>query len=58
MKLTIWLDSLAGPLLMALAQPATECGPESSSTCWSAPPVKDGTSLTGLTVTLTMAAAE
>ena len=47
-------DSSAGPALMAVAQPATDCAPESSSTVWSAPLVKDGTSLTGLTVTVTL----
>ena len=40
---------------MPLAQPGMLCGPESSATVWSAPAVKLGASLTGLTVTFTVA---
>ena len=49
-KSTVWLDSLAGPALMAVAQPLTDAAPESSSTVWFAPLVKLGASLTELTV--------
>ena len=34
MKLTVWPASLAGPALMAVAQPVTVCAPASSSTVW------------------------
>ena len=54
MKSTVWPDSSAGPALMAVAQPATVWAPASSCTVWSAPLVKDGASLTGLTVTVTL----
>ena len=30
MKVSVWPDSLAGPALMAVAQPATVCGAASS----------------------------
>ena len=33
-KSTVWPDSLAGPALMPVAQPATVCGPASSLTVW------------------------
>src|SRR4051812_34726369 len=42
-------DSLAGPALMAVAQPATAWLPESSGTTWLAPFVKEGASLTEAT---------
>src|ERR671913_2576831 len=40
---------------MPLAQPETLCDPESSATVWSAPAVKPGASLTGGSVTFTIA---
>src|SRR5438093_13459219 len=47
---TVCADSFAGPGEKFVAQPATVCGPASSSTVWFAPFVNDGTSLTGVTV--------
>ena len=55
-KLTVWPASL-GPAEIAVAQPATVWAPASSSTVWSAPFVKTGASLTGLTVSETVAVA-
>ena len=52
----VWPLSLAVPLLRLVAQPKAVCAPESSLTVWSAPLVKLGTSLTGLTVIVTIAA--
>jgi hypothetical protein len=49
-NVTVCADSSAGPALMAVAQPATVCAPESSRALWSAPFVKLGASLTGVTV--------
>ena len=49
MKFSVWLDSSAGPLLKLLAQAFTVCAPASSSTVWSTPLVKDGTSFTAVT---------
>ena len=49
-KLSVWLDSLAGPALMAVAHGLTVWAPASSSTVWSAPLVKLGASLTAVTV--------
>ncbi len=46
---TVWPDS-PGPAEMLVAQPATLAAPESSFTVWSAPFVKDGASLTPVTV--------
>ena len=50
MKLTVWLDSFAGPALIEVAHPPTLCAAASSSTDWFAPLVKLGTSFTALTV--------
>src|SRR5450756_1063940 len=50
-------DSLAGPALMAVAHGFTVCAPQSSRTVWSAPLVKDGMSLTGVTVRCTVPVA-
>ena len=50
MKSTAWPASLAGPALIAVAQPLDAWAPASSLTVWLAPLVKLGTSLTGLTV--------
>ena len=47
---TVWADSFAGPSLIAVAQPGIECAPEFSRTVWFAPLVKDGGSLTAVTV--------
>ena len=52
MKLSVWPDSSAGPLLRLLAQAFTVCAPASSSTVWSPPLVKDGTSFTAVTLWL------
>ena len=49
-KVSVCADSLAGPAEIAVAQPEALCAPESSSTVWSAPLLKLGASLTGLTV--------
>lgn len=50
-KLTsVWLDSFAGPALMAVAKPATVCAPAFSAATGLAPRVKVGASLTKLTV--------
>ena len=49
-KETACEDSSGGPEPIPVAQPLTVCGPASSATVWSAPFVKDGASLTGLTV--------
>src|SRR4051794_3625423 len=57
-KSTDWLDSFAGPALMFVAQFGTDCAPASSATTWSPPFVNDGASLTGLTVTLTVAVSK
>src|SRR5438874_284814 len=50
-KATVWpaATSSGGPALMLVAQPATVCGPASSSTVWLAPLVKLGGSLTAVT---------
>src|SRR5215208_3361063 len=50
MKSTACVDSFAGPLEIDVAQGVTVCAPASSSLVWSAPLVKLGASLTGLTV--------
>src|SRR5262249_59036652 len=42
-------DSLAGPLLMPVAQPVIDCGPASSLTTTSAPFVNNGGAVTGST---------
>src|SRR5258707_209407 len=44
-KTPVWPVS-PGPILMPDAQPATTCGPASSSTAWSAPFANTGASLT------------
>ena len=49
-KFRVWPDSLAAPLFSAVAQPIEVCAPASSSTVWLAPLVKDGASLTAVTV--------
>src|SRR6185436_2976919 len=41
--------SFAGPTDIPVAQPGTDCGPESSSTVWFAPLAKLGASFTGIT---------
>src|SRR5688500_3761784 len=46
----VWLDSLAGPVLILVAQPVMFCAAASSLTVWSPPLVKPGASLIGLTV--------
>ena len=48
-------DSFEGPLLILVAHPFTVIGPLSSFTVWFAPFVKEGASLTGLTVTTILA---
>src|SRR5881397_4009129 len=58
MKLRLCPASSAGPALMAVAQPATLCAPESSATVWSAPFVKLGASLTATTVILKLGGTE
>src|ERR671925_614921 len=42
LNVTVWGDSPAGPGEMAVAQPATDFGPPSSSTLWFAPTEKLG----------------
>src|ERR1700760_1596511 len=49
-KSTVWPDSSAGPGEIAVANPATVCGPASSATVWFAPALKVGASLTGVTL--------
>ena len=49
---------VGGPALIAVAQPATVCAPASSSTVWSAPFVKDGASLTSVTVIVNVCGAD
>src|SRR5437667_62358 len=56
MKSSVWPLSLTVPLLRLVAQPKAVWAPESSLTVWSAPLVKLGMSLTGLTVIVTIAA--
>ncbi len=51
-KSTTWLASLAGPVLSAVAQPATVRIPASSFTAKLAPFVKLGASFTAVTVTV------
>src|SRR4029079_2693496 len=51
MKSTTWPDSLAGPALIAVAQPDTLWAPASSRTVWLTPLLKLGASLTGVPVT-------
>ena len=58
MKSSAWLDSFAGPLLSAVAQPENELPTESSATVLFAPLVKLGTSFTGFTVMFTVATGE
>ena len=48
-KMTVWPDSSAGPVLIEVAKPGTVAAPESSSTVWSAPTENDGASLTAVT---------
>src|SRR5205809_7101542 len=50
MNFSVCASSLAGPALMLVAHPVTDCEPGSSSTVWSAPLVKLGASLTAVTV--------
>src|SRR5947209_14483451 len=56
MKSSVWPLSLPGPLPRVVAHPETVWAAASSFTVWSAPLVKLGTSLTGLTVIITIAA--
>ena len=49
-KEIVWPPSLAGPLLIADAQAATDSGPLFSRTTWSGPFVKLGASLTAVSV--------
>ncbi len=58
MKSTTCADSLAGPALIEVAQPAIVCRPEFSLTAWLAPLTNEGTSLTGFTVIVTVALAD
>ena len=50
-KARAWPASFAGPALIAVAQPVTDCGPASSGAWTSMPLVNDGASLTAVTVT-------
>src|SRR4051812_43043280 len=52
-----WPPSSGGPAEMAVAQPLTDCGPAFVTMDWSAPLVKDGASLTGLTEIVNVCAA-
>ena len=52
LKVSACADSLAGPLLIAVAQLFTVWAPSSSSIVSSAPFVKEGTSLTEFTFTV------
>src|SRR5882724_8832844 len=58
MKFTAWPDSSAGPAERFVAQLFTVFAPDPAVTVWSAPLVKDGASLTALTVIETVAGAE
>ncbi len=58
LKVSVWPASFAGPGLMAVAQTATVCAPESSTTVWFAPAVKLGASFTPLTVIVKLCGAE
>ncbi len=51
-------DSSAGPAEIAVAHPATVAAPESSSTVWSAPFVKEGASLTAVTAIVNVCSPE
>src|SRR2546425_1221252 len=55
-KVSPWLDSLGGPLLIAVAQLLEVCGPASSFTVWSGPLVKLGASFTEPTVMVKLCA--
>ena len=57
MKVSVWPLRPGGPALIAVAQPATVCAPASSRTVWSAPLVKLGASLTGVTVIVNVCGA-
>src|SRR5207248_2801445 len=50
-KVRVWPASSAGPRDMVVAQPVTLCAPASDATVTFGPPVNDGASLTGATVT-------
>ena len=50
LKVSVWPASSAEPLLIAVAQPGTDCAPPSSATDWSPPLVKLGSSFTEVTV--------
>ena len=54
---TVWANSFAGPSLIAVAQPGIECAPEFSKTVWLPPLVKEGGSLTAVTVIVNVAGA-
>jgi len=56
-KVSAWADSLLGPDDRAVAQLGTAWAGASSLTAWSAPLVKVGASLTGLTVMVNVCAA-
>jgi hypothetical protein len=47
-----------GPALIAVAQPATVCSPDSSRAAWLAPAVKLGASLSGVTVIVKVCGAD
>src|SRR5204862_6072467 len=51
----VWLDSLAGPGLMPVAQPGNDAAPRELSAMTLGPQLKLGASLTGLTVIVTVA---
>ena len=50
-NVSAWLEGSLGPLLRLLAQPLTVCAPASSFTVTLLPLVKEGSSLTPVTVT-------
>ena len=53
-----WLDSLAGPALMEVAQEGNTWGPQSSRTARFEPATNEGGSLTGLTLIVNACEAE
>ena len=57
-NVSAWLEGSLGPLLRLLAQPLTVCAPASSFTVTLLPLVKEGSSLTAVTFTVTVAASE
>ena len=58
LKVRVWPDSSAGPALIAVAHGTTNCAPASSATVSSAPLVKLGASLTGVSVIVKFCVAE